>query len=237
MTKKRGFKAYLKDRFTTVSTIGSIAVAGAVSGATVPSLGIGGLAIGAATGVAAMIVSNLRHEQIVKNETYALLSGEHDLNDILALASGESDKFLSIEAPKNHLLALKSSIENVNMRKNIFGDLLDPVIHLLTTCINIISLDEPFYRQAGNEAQFYLMIENELPVTLESFYNSSNPAGNNEVREQFKNQILLLTAYTNEIIENYNENRDDKVDINGNYLESKYGEFLKTSENSAKKAS
>lgn len=237
MTNKRGIKAFLNEKFTTVSTIGSVLAAGAVSGATVPALGFGGLVLGAVTGVTTMFLSNMRHETIRKNEAYSLLSGEHELNDLLALASGDSNKLLSIEAPKSHLKSLKDSIDNVKSRQAVFGDLLDPVIELLTTCMNILSLDKPFNGQMANETGFNLMIESELPDTLESFYNSSDPANNTEIRAQFKEQIELLSAYTAEIIENYNSIRDDKVDSNGNYLESKYGTYRKTSDATAEQSS
>lgn len=224
MAKKQGIKAYFNDKFTALSAIGSVVTAGVVGSATAPALGFGGLVLGAVAGVATMFISNIGHQQIKNKEMYGLASGKYELNDILALASGESDKLLAIESPKkSHLTALKNSIENVNMRQATFGNLIEPVIELLTTCKNILELDEPFNGNISTRNSFYSMVENELPETLESFYNSSDPANNTVIRQKFKEQIQVLTEYTNEVIEYYNNARDDKVDENGNYLESKYG--------------
>lgn len=229
MTKKQGIKAYFNDKFTALSAIGSVVAAGAVGSVTAPAFGFGGLVIGAVTGVITMVISNIGHQQIKNKEMYGLASGEYELNDILALATGESDKLLAIEKPKkSHLTALKHSIENVNMRQATFGDLIDPVVSLLTTCKNILALENPFNGNGSAQSSFYSMVEHELPDTLESFYNSSDPANNTEVREKFKEQIEFLTAYTDEVIRYYNDARDDKVDTNGNYLESKYGNLRKS---------
>lgn len=227
MAKKQGIKDYFKDKFTAVSAIGSVVAAGAVGSATAPALGFGGLILGAVTGVATMFVANIGHQQVKNKEMYGLASGQYELDDIIALATGESDKLLAIEKPKqSHLTALKKSIEDVNMRQATFGDLIDPVVSLLTTCKNILSLEDPFNNNGSDENSFHSMVEHELTDTLEAFYNSSDPANNTEVRAKFKEQIEYLTAYTDEVIKRFNNVRDDKVDTNGNYLESKYGSYL-----------